>query len=440
VRPDDLRAIAESPVLHARLREELRTRGLEPPDRFRIGYVRYKPEVGCLFGLHAVSEKDDARPLGYLKVFHGGSAETCLEKYSPRARRGGWIAPLPELGAVFFGFPLDRNVRALPFVIAADRLKQVLHGCVAGLSPQAERIRARRSSVSLLKYKPERRCIVLADTSTRHASTGAAGARRVVVQANGDDSGGRVHRVLEHLAAPARFDSALVVPAPLGYDAARRVFVQEWVPGRPLGERLTDPDAPAVVSSLARALRALHAGPLPGGLPLSGERQLSMRASRVLRDLATVGGSEIAPLAARLDAELARAGARAAEGTPVLVHGDLHYHQVLVDGELIRLIDWDECAAGDALEDVANFLAHLHLREIEGLLDAARAALLREELVRAYFAPRSAPAGLERFTALQVVLLSMTPFRRLSERWTAETRAILERGRDLLRVVAGAAA
>lgn len=436
MRPDDLRAVAESPALRERLQEALRSRALDVPERFRIGYVRYKPEVGCLFGLHAEGS-DDARPLGYLKVFHAGGAVTCHDKYVARTKRGGWALPLPELDAVFFGFPLDRNVRGLPFVTVAERLKHVLHGCVADLSPEGERVRAKRSAVRLLKYKPERRCIVQADLSTKQASTGLEGERRVVVQANGDDSGTRVLRVLEHLSEPGRFAPGLVVPRPLGYDAPRRILVQAWVPGQPLGERLDGPDAAAECAGVAWMLRVLHEGPVPGGLPAGGGRELSLRASTILRDLARVGGAEIAPLAVQLDAELTRAGSRSRAGSAVLIHGDLHYHQILVDADAARLIDWDECAVGEGLADVGNFVAHLHLREIEGALAAPRAALLRDEFVRAYFAPRRAPADLDRFTALQLVLLSMTPFRRLSTRWESETRVILQRSRDLLRVEAG---
>ncbi|MGQ0723331.1 MAG: phosphotransferase family protein [Candidatus Eiseniibacteriota bacterium] len=437
MRPDDLRALAESPALRERLQEALRARAVDAPGRFRIGYVRHKPEVGCLFGLHAEGSADDTTPLGYLKVFHTGSAQACHEKYVARAKHGGWILPLPELDAVFFGFPLDRNVRALPFVTSAGRLKHVLHGCVADLSPEGERVRAKKSSVRLLKYKPERRCIVQADLSTKHVATGDQRARRVIVQANGDDSGVRVHRVLEHLSARECLDAGLLVPRPLGYDSTRRILVQEWVPGRPLGEILEGPGAAGQCTAVARMLRVLHEAPVPGGLPAGGGRELSFRASTILRDLARVGGDEIAPLARRLDAELARAGSRARAGAAVLVHGDLHYHQILIEGDVGRLIDWDESATGEGLVDVGNFVAHLHLREIEGALEAPCAAMLREEFVRAYFAPRQAPADLELFVALQLVLLSMTPFRRLSEKWASETRAILQRSRDLLRVEAG---
>jgi hypothetical protein len=69
------------------------------------------------------------------------------------------------------------------------------------------------------------------------------------------------------------------------------------------------------------------------------------------------------------------------EAPPVPVHRDLHDQQLLWDGRRLGLIDCDTLAAGDPAGDVGNVLAHLQLRQAQGLLDPARARIAREEFL-----------------------------------------------------------
>jgi aminoglycoside phosphotransferase (APT) family kinase protein len=65
----------------------------------------------------------------------------------------------------------------------------------------------------------------------------------------------------------------------------------------------------------------------------------------------------------------------------VPVHRDLHDQQLLWDGRRLGLIDCDTLAAGDPAGDVANVLAHLQLRQAQGLLDPARAAAAADDFL-----------------------------------------------------------
>ncbi len=60
-----------------------------------------------------------------------------------------------------------------------------------------------------------------------------------------------------------------------------------------------------------------------------------------------------------------------------LIHRDLHDKQILVDDDgVVGLLDLDTLAIGDPALDVANLLAHLELRVLQGQgsLDGARVA------------------------------------------------------------------
>lgn len=417
-----------------------RARGEAIPDGApAISYVRFKPDVGCLLGVHAgASGADGGRrvgapePLGYLKIFvDSHAAAECVTKYRPRERNGGWVELLPDARTVFFRFPLDRNVRGLRFVTDVNRLKHLLHAGTADFEPHGLRVRGGRSRVELLKYKPERRCIVRADLAVRDERTGERGARQIVAQANGDDSAADVLRVLRHLREHGD-RGALRVPRPLGYDASNRVLLLEWVEGEELGATLQSVRAEETCAATGCVLRELHATPPPPGPPIPSAEPVRERVLRILFDLARTGGGSFASRAKDLRVRLAGALHDVGAAPPCLIHGDFYFHQVIVGSDGCRIIDWDETAPGDARADVANFLAHLHLRELQGALDAERAERLREAFLDGYRDGGAVPAALDTFTAAQLVLLCLSPFRGLAPDWRERCEAILDRADSLL--------
>jgi aminoglycoside phosphotransferase (APT) family kinase protein len=74
-----------------------------------------------------------------------------------------------------------------------------------------------------------------------------------------------------------------------------------------------------------------------------------------------------------------------------LIHRDLHDLQVLIDDHgSVGVLDFDLMAIGDPALDLANLLAHLDLRQRQGLIDDA--APLRRAVQRGY-APGAPLAG-----------------------------------------------
>jgi streptomycin 6-kinase len=335
----------------------------------------------------------------------------------------------PDELAVFFRFPLDRSVRGLRFVTDVNRLKHLVHAATADFAADGLRVRGKRSRVELLKYKPERRCIVRAVLGVRDERTGVRGERLVVAQANGDDSGAEVVRVLQHLQDRAG-SGALRSPRPLGYNAENRVLLIEWVDGTELGDLLQDPQADEICAVSGLALHELHSLPPPPPPTVRSAEPVRERVLRVLFDLARTGGGELASRAKELEGRLPHALGDAGPAGPRLIHGDFYFHQIVVGPDGSHVIDWDEAALGDPRVDVANFLAHLHLREIQGALDSRRATRLRAAFVDGYGDARtSAPEAL---VAAQLVLLCLSPFRNLSVDWRAQCSAILDRARSLI--------
>jgi hypothetical protein len=192
--------------------------------------------------------------------------------------------------------------------------------------------------------------------------------RRAVVQRSGESPGylklvpssrlAKLTTQSERAAAlPLRTARVLEVDKSLG------AVVTAPLPGRPLRDWLSGPNAAEACRQVGRTLAAVHSID-PIGLSPHGaadERAVTERWEGWARSWgvgrANCPGDLPAPPA------LAR---------PVLVHRDFHDGQVLLDESYaVGLIDFDLMAAGDPAVDVANFICHLELRELQGGVAAA---------------------------------------------------------------------
>ncbi|GJM45378.1 MAG: hypothetical protein DHS20C21_22200 [Gemmatimonadota bacterium] len=431
MRPDEMQERLRGSGLFDSVRQAFERRGEPAPPSVHADYVRWKPD-SCLVGLG--SGGDFGCDLGYLKIFEEDDALVCVEKYRAREKGAGWVEHLPEWNAALFRFPLDRSVAGLGTLADMAALKHVLHGSVHDWSPRSLRVRARKSTVHMIKYKPERRGLARVDIALRRQADGQAARRTVVAQAYAEPTGATVHQVLSHLSAwtsgGSRFPAALIplkVPVPLGYESQRRILIQEWVEGVEWGECLGTPLFDQGCLAAATALRELRNVPPPPGL----ESVFAWDgASRVLNDLAGMGDPALRRLAGELAEGLRSLLAQSAVLAPRLIHGDFHYHQILLQPESGQgtLIDWDEARLGDPREDPGNLLAHFHLLELDGRVSPAEGARLRD-----LFVARLRPQpDLPVFTALQLSRLALVPFRNLRADWRRETMALLTRVGEIL--------
>lgn len=134
--------------------------------------------------------------------------------------------------------------------------------------------------------------------------------------------------------------------------------------------------------SVGEALRSLHAT-APMGLAIhDAEAEASMLATRM--ECAGVFAEHLhasldTPAIGVLDA------LRAPSSRLTLVHRDLYDKQVIVRGEeRVGLLDFDTLAAGEPAIDLANMLAHLELRVLQGTLAPELAHLAANEFLAGY--------------------------------------------------------
>jgi aminoglycoside phosphotransferase (APT) family kinase protein len=199
-----------------------------------------------------------------------------------------------------------------------------------------------RSDVAVLRYIPTRRI-----TFCSGELVGKFKRARTVA---------RSYAILEavHAAAGA---AGVAVPEPMGLDSERGVFYQQRMPGQPVAELVRAGNAPALMRGMGALHAAIHRLEVRG-VP---ERPLSRQVAGMQADAAWVAfalpaeAGAVAEVERRIVTELDASGAEPS----AFVHGDPALDQVLLDGERVAVVDFDDAGIGDPYADLGAMVASL---------------------------------------------------------------------------------
>jgi len=285
------------------------------------------------------------------------------------ARRTARAAPEPGLVAV------DRERGVLLQAGGADRRLPGLREAVA------------RPGAELVTHRAEQRAVV-----RMPAGAGPAGYVKVVRP-------GRTQPLVE----TAKVVLPVRTPRLLHLDDEQGIVEVTAVPGDPLRTVLSGPAArllvEAVAREVARRLRAVHRCVAPAQRPTRD----------VTREVAGVATwvDRLTPyvpdLQARAEAALHHCARLLDEPAQplVLVHGDLHDGQVMVDADgVVGVVDWDGMGGGEGALDLAGLVAHVRLRVLEGTCTPAVADAFEAALLNAYGATARTRARTEAYVGL----------------------------------------
>ena len=225
----------------------------------------------------------------------------------------------------------------------------------------------------------------------------------------------------------------LPVPEVLATDAARGLVLLRALHGTTFRERVKA-DLPGwpTPSAIADLVDRIHRAD-PGGLPT--------RPGRIADGIghAQLVAAVVPALAPALDVLTTRFAAEAgavAARSGVAVHGDLHEGQLIIDrdGEVTGLLDLDDLAAGDPVDDLATLIGHLRFRA--GGVDpgSAIAGRLRDH-VRALHDHATALVGAEAIdVAVAAVLVGLAtgPYRVQHEGWPDRVAAVVDEATSLV--------
>ncbi|MDH3754590.1 MAG: aminoglycoside phosphotransferase family protein [Acidimicrobiia bacterium] len=382
-------------------------------DCARPEYLRHKPgETTLISYLFVTGDGDAARGYVHWSV-RPERADEILAKartLRPGPTLVGVTASRIDARSVFYGFPNDARLRRLRWYTTPRKLKRSL----TALAPPGEQLSGSGSTVEVLRYKPERRLVAKVVLATT-----AGTERRLLVRYSTSPRAAGMAAIARRLRG-----HGVRTPAPLAQLEGGHVGVDELIAGTEL--RSATRAGGAEPAELAAAVVEFHATTVPSGV---GTRTCGEELGRVESGL--VGLSRREPCLAGFATTVAgvlRATVPIDRGRSVLLHGDLHDHNVLVTPDGVSFIDLERVAIGPAAIDLGCLRGHaisLDVRERGSSPDARDHA---DSMIAAYRS-RTAPIAdhdVAWHTAVAIVDQAILAGRHLAPGWPDTTRALLD--------------
>jgi aminoglycoside phosphotransferase len=149
----------------------------------------------------------------------------------------------------------------------------------------------------------------------------------------------------------------LQIPRALSYHDKHHLLLLEPVPGVPLSG-LQQADRKYAYRRLGEALKKLHSISPPSSIP----RSIRLTPDALMQAAATISQARpaVAIQAQQLAGKLIACHEECSDARPVLLHGDLHPKNVLMDGDRLFLLDLDQAATGPAALDIGSVIAGLY--------------------------------------------------------------------------------
>jgi hypothetical protein len=408
-----LSTLLDSDAFSARLRRALPYLDVETA---HLTYLRYRPGLSCLVGYRLQGAQ--GWELDLAATAYRGNDRKKLAHAREAVFRGGAPASglfvLEDCASVVSIFPRDRRLPALARLADRHHRKRVLAELLPG-HPEL-----RRGRLYSLVYKPEHRHVALF-----HADHGD----RIVIKAYTR----RGYETAKQAATIFTGHGRFRVPRLIGSSDRRHLLAFDWLPGRTLDEPLTSSTPPLTsVAVTGAALAEFHAqNPYRLSLHEGGKTEAALFATaKAIRYLCPDQGERACRLACHLGDRL-----RENAPTPRALHGNFQPRHVLLTDDAVAFLDLDKAARGNPAVDLGNFLAHLELLLVGGVLTPAAAMNLRKAFLDGYQVTehRVAPAWIELGTAVGLFQLALQPFRTRAVDWPAQLARVLDRCTALAR-------
>jgi len=241
---------------------------------------------------------------------------------------------------------------------------------------------ARLLAVRVVRYKPQRRCLIEYDIETGGPESepitliGKARARRL------DEQTFLLQRQLWSSDFGNESKDGISVPQPVAMIPPLQMWLQRRVRGVACIDMLLADSQSQLVSRLAQAIFKLHECPVHPARSHRISEEL-----RILREKLPLVGQSHPHLERRLQRLLevcSRIG-ESLQAVPMCpVHRDFYHDQVIIDGSRIYLLDLDLFAMGDPALDVGNFIGHLIEYALRKLGSAEALAEHQKEMIDRY--------------------------------------------------------
>jgi len=250
-----------------------------------------------------------------------------------------------------FDADLSGLTTALDPTQMAPKLGQLL-ATDSGTDPSAWRV----VGVELLKHKPGRRCALA------YTVDGPGGRRQLFAKTFKNDRGATI---LVNMSSfhTAISGTSLLVPQPLGYFPEIKMLVTEFIDGRSLATALYDGRSQEPARRMAAAAAIFHACGVACARKWNPKKEIRNTKEWITGLSGRSNGPT--PRARSLLDALETAATEMPQDIGLSIHRDFYPEQIRDAFGVTALLDLDDTRAGDPAIDIANFLAHLTLREIQ---------------------------------------------------------------------------
>jgi aminoglycoside phosphotransferase (APT) family kinase protein len=325
----------------------LRAGGLEV-DHARPVYLRDKPGETVRVGYDLTKGEHHER--GYLRWSADPKrAENDRRKglaMAPAAcRLGPGVIDIGDHATVRI-LPNDARLRRARWYLTPRKLKRSL----GDLDHGGRILSGAATSVQVLTYKPERRVVARLDLGYRDGHRTS-----VLLRYSTRATASALAQTAEHLRR-----HGVATARPIAQLERDQVGIDEFLPGIDLRTASTGRSRPGLVDAVAEQIATLHRVPAPSGIVVRSRDDELTATVRTLRWLRERGVADL-DLVTTVGRLLVAASERAPITPPVLLHGDLHDRNVLVDpdaegGPSARLIDLERVSIGEAEFDLGRLL------------------------------------------------------------------------------------
>ena len=329
-----------------------------PVEDCQIIQSRYKPGRNCLISyrlkIRNAETNEASEQILCARIFPSNESLSRFVKAQKQflitPKFGATLTHIADLEMIVWAFPNDRKLTGLPALTNLDRLRTEILPSALGDDYKLISLRS-----EIVHYVAEHTCTIKVNLELSEVKTSKTQTQILYGKTYYNDEGANTFQAMRELKAQIQ------IAQPLVYQPEIKTLWQFGLNGKPLNEY--DVNDEHLLAKAAAAVAALHqsnvtcarASTLPDVL-------LNLQATASLYALSNPSGQQT--LTALVNRLMTQSQTLAMRPTAVL-HGDLHLKNFFVVDENVALIDLDNLAYGDPLQDVGSFIAGLWYRSLQ---------------------------------------------------------------------------
>ena len=403
-----LAALLDSDLMLGKLQE---LPGLQSAVKIQVKYLRYKPSNSCACTLKVQLADGSVQyyfakaltPKRFVQSWNNPKRQKLIQENVPHPPMA-----LFDLNIILLHPAYDHSIRYLRWLIDPQARREILQLC--GLEENLNDA----VDIDILRYKPERRLVAGVRYNDHYVA---------VVRCIYPEDFGKV------LTASA-FGIAQNELQLLGVDGTNCTLATRWLEGHSLCPEEQVIASDEMLAHLANKLHKLHQSRYQPTIKygISDEIQAMQGVLSTFNAILPQQATWFSELMEKITQGLQRQ-----QDVFRLIHGDFSLDQVVEDQGKLHLLDWDRCAAGNPLMDLATFIARLEFQVIEGVLPGWQANKLVQTFLHHYQQKTHDDlSGLTYFVASALLRLATEPFRKRTPQWPEYTLQLLQRVSCLL--------